>query len=73
MFSNQSALLDREGHVDILTLLLEHDSNSWTTISKNKRTPLHTAGTQSVSIQTLSVEAIISLTDYAPFPVWSLI
>ena len=31
--------------MDILTLLLDHNSTVWTTVSKNKRTPLHTAGT----------------------------
>ena len=36
--------INREGHVDIITLLLDHDSSVWTTVSKNKRTPLHTAG-----------------------------
>lgn len=35
---------NREGHVDIITLLLDHDNTSWATVSKNKRTPLHTAG-----------------------------
>ncbi|XP_077868333.1 ankyrin repeat domain-containing protein 16-like [Saccoglossus kowalevskii] len=33
----------REGHVDILNYLLNCDENTWNTISKNGRTPLHTA------------------------------
>ena len=34
----------REGHLDIITWLLDYNNDVWATISKNKRTPLHTAG-----------------------------
>ena len=33
----------REGHVDVINLLLDTDPLCWRTVSKNGRTPLHTA------------------------------
>ena len=34
----------REGHPDIVRFLLDTDSGCWETVSKNGRTPLHSAG-----------------------------
>ena len=34
----------REGHPDIVQFLLDTDSGCWETVSKNGRTPLHSAG-----------------------------
>ena len=34
----------REGHPDIIHFLLDTDSGTWETVSKNGRTPLHSAG-----------------------------
>lgn len=34
----------RQGNPDIVTFLLDRDPQCWDTVSKNGRTPLHTAG-----------------------------
>ena len=34
----------REGHPDIVHFLLDTERSCWETVSKNGRTPLHTAG-----------------------------
>jgi len=39
-----NCLLYREGYAGIITYLLDCDPDVWNTVSKNGRTPLHTAG-----------------------------
>ena len=36
-------LSSREGDIHVLRILIEKDSKVWNTVSKNGRTPLHTA------------------------------